>query len=237
MKRIIIKVIGVSTAVLIVLASIVYIASTSSSLSDRVTYAYEDAYQENYPSSHFNGYQSGYEEQYPMGYDAGYQDGVEDGHKRGYDKGYLTGIEEGRQRGYDTEYEIAIAVGREDGYEAGYESGIEAGRDDGRSSRVKLHEPSYAEVIDFLEHDETNLEEYVEDEYICTDFSARVNNSAEAEGIRCILVLLSYKNNKMGHAMVAFRTTDKGTVFIEPQSDEIVDLDFSHNVEEILGIW
>lgn len=237
MKRIDITTIGVSTGVLIVLASIAYIAYTSASLSSRVAYAYEDAYQENYPDSYANGYQLGYKEQYPMGYDAGYQDGVEDGHKRGYDEVYLTGTEEGRRQGYDIEYAIAIAVGRESGYEAGYESGIEAGRGDGLSSQIDLHEPSYMEVIDFLRRDETDLEPYLEDEYVCTDFSADVNNSAEAEGIRCILVLLAYKDNKVGHAIVAFKTTDEGTVFVEPQSDKIIDPASNYNVEEILGIW
>ena len=237
MKRINIATIGVSAGILIVIASIAYIAYTSFSLNSRVAYAYEDAYQENYSNSSFNGYQSGYQGQYQVGYDAGYQDGVEDGHKRGYDEAYLTGTEEGRRQGYDTEYAIAIEVGRENGYEAGYESGIEAGQDDGQSSKVRLHEPSYMEVIDFLRRDETNLEPYLEDEYICTDFAADVNNNAEAEGIRCYLVLLAYKDNNMGHAIVAFNTTDASAVFVEPQTDEIIDPHLNYNIEEILGIW
>ena len=46
-------------------------------------------------------------------------------------------------------------------------------------------------------------------------------NNAEADGIRCAYVRLGFP--ALGHAIVAFQTTDRGLVFVEPQSDEIAN--------------
>ncbi|MFC1983889.1 hypothetical protein ACFLVO_02595 [Chloroflexota bacterium] len=199
-------------------------------------YAYGNAYQENYPDSYDNGYQVGYNAQYPVGHDEGYQSGLEDGHKRGYDEAYEIGIVDGYSQGYDVEYAIAVTYRHQTGYDKGYESGIEDGRNDGISAKVNLHKPSYDEVVDFLRFDPTNRKPYIEDEYICTDFSADVSNNAEDKGIQCILVLIEYKGNQVGHAIISFNTTDRGTIFVEPQTDEIIDPAETYEVQSMEAI-
>jgi hypothetical protein len=85
-----------------------------------------------------------------------------------------------------------------------------------------LKDPTYKEMKDFLLQDETDTKPYQIDEHTCTDFSAEVNNNAEDAGIRCAAVYIIYP--KTGHTIVAFNTTDKGLIFIEPQFDEEVIL-------------
>ena len=82
--------------------------------------------------------------------------------------------------------------------------------------RYELHDPTYSEVINFLSKDKTDKNEYTSS-YTCNYFSKDVNNNAEAQGIRCAYVVLEYLD--VGHAIVAFDTTDRGLVYFEPQHD------------------
>jgi len=81
-----------------------------------------------------------------------------------------------------------------------------------------LRDPSYQEMKDFLEQDDTSEQEYLRNEYICVDFAANVKANAAEEGIRCAYVVIEYLGTN-GHAIVAFDTTDRGLVYIEPQFD------------------
>jgi len=84
-------------------------------------------------------------------------------------------------------------------------------------NKYDLHDPTYSEVIDFLNKDKTNSNTYNPSSYTCAYFSKDVNNNAESKGVRCAYVELSYPS--IGHAIVAFETTDKGLVYFEPQHD------------------
>jgi hypothetical protein len=90
------------------------------------------------------------------------------------------------------------------------------------SNTYNLKDPTYQEMKDFLEADNTDTKPYEIDAHTCTDFSAEVNNNAEEAGIRCAAVYIIYP--KTGHTIVAFNTTDKGLIFIEPQFDDEVIL-------------
>ncbi len=81
--------------------------------------------------------------------------------------------------------------------------------------------PTYAEMWRFLLEDKTDKNPYIPGAYTCLEFSRDVNNNAEEQGIRCALVLIFFRDGK-GHAIVAFETTDKGLIFIEPQRDQEV---------------
>ena len=81
-----------------------------------------------------------------------------------------------------------------------------------------LRDPTYREVMEFLAEDDTSGKEYAEGRYTCIDFATAIKaNAAEAE-IRCAYVVIEYRGGA-GHAIVAFDTTDRGLVFIEPQFD------------------
>jgi flagellar basal body-associated protein FliL len=133
----------------------------------------------------------------------------------------------GYQKGNEAIYNQGYSQGKEDGYQAGYKSGLEAGykpaSEQETSTGYALRNPTYQEMKTFLAQDTTNSMTYAEDEYVCVDFSAAVNNNAEAEGIRCAIVDMFHPEG-YGHTIVAFETADKGLIFIEPQFDREVEL-------------
>jgi len=87
-------------------------------------------------------------------------------------------------------------------------------------SKYKMHDPTYQEVLFFIEDDETDKIPYDEETFSCKDYASIVNDNAESEGIRCCVVSLSFKES--GHVLIGFDTIDKGMVYVEPQSDELV---------------
>jgi len=92
-------------------------------------------------------------------------------------------------------------------------------------SRYELHDPSYSEVINFLNNDKTNEKPYDDETFNCANYAQEVNNNAEEHDIRCAYVLVVISDPDVNHACVAFNTTDKGMVYYEPQSDEKVNLE------------
>ncbi len=85
-----------------------------------------------------------------------------------------------------------------------------------------LTDPTYQEMKRFISADRTDANEYVDDSYVCGDFSADVKKNANEQKIRCAYVVIDHPDT--GHVIVAFNTTDKGIIYIEPQSDEEVNL-------------
>ena len=83
-----------------------------------------------------------------------------------------------------------------------------------------LHNPTFAEALEFLDDDRTNENEYIEGEYVCSHFAADVNNNAEELGIRCAMVDIRFPDS--GHAIVAFETVDEGLVYYDPITDDRV---------------
>ena len=120
-----------------------------------------------------------------------------------------------------------------------------------------LRDPSYQEMKAFLTQDETSEQEYLRNEYICVDFAANVKANAAEEGIRCAYVVIEYLGTT-GHAIVAFDTTDRGLVYVEPQFDwdvepeigrryyqcvvpppgqYMVEPDYDDTIARIVAIW
>ena len=87
-----------------------------------------------------------------------------------------------------------------------------------------LRDPSYQEMKTFLSEDNTSEQEYLEGRYTCVDFAAAVKSNAAREGIRCAYVVVEFRGGG-GHAIVAFDTTDRGLIFVEPQFDWEVELE------------
>lgn len=90
----------------------------------------------------------------------------------------------------------------------------------------ELRDPTYLEMEAFLADDRTSSNTYDRgsflrlDDYVCIDFANDVKRNAIKEGIRCAGVGISF--GRRGHALIAFQTTDRGIIFIEPQDDYIV---------------
>lgn len=108
------------------------------------------------------------------------------------------------------------------------------------SQSITLKNPTFQELKDFILKDPTNRNKFVLNQYECRHFATEVNNNAEAEGLRSAFVLLCYDRGQ--HAVVAFDTTDRGLVYIEPQTDAVIhpevgDTYEGKEIKEILIAW
>ena len=106
-------------------------------------------------------------------------------------------------------------------YQVGYEAGYEQGVEDGAGSGWYIRDPTYAEAIAFISLDETDKNDWTED-YVCYDFTADFAGNAFQMGYRCGFVYIEF--SETAHAIACFNTTDSGLIYVEPQTDEIVDV-------------
>ena len=76
------------------------------------------------------------------------------------------------------------------------------------------HNPTWKELKNFLNSDNTESIRYDYNSFICGDFAERLHNNAERAGIRAAVVIV-YFTSGSPHAVDAFYTTDKGLVYID----------------------
>jgi hypothetical protein len=82
----------------------------------------------------------------------------------------------------------------------------------------QTHNPTYKEMLDFINMDTTETNQYSIN-YVCHNFSMDVIKNAKSKGMEAgYVTILAEPTN---HAIVAFKTTDKGVYYLEPQSDII----------------
>jgi len=74
-------------------------------------------------------------------------------------------------------------------------------------------DPTWAELIDFLVEDKTDERTYRSGVYDCGSFARDVHNNAERAGIRAAYVYTYFPTIR--HAFNAFKTTDRGLMFID----------------------
>lgn len=133
---------------------------------------------------------------------------------KGYDRGYI--------EAYSVNYQEARSEAYAKGYDKWYKIGQGNSTEEGVVPQVKLHNPTYVELQEFLSRDQTDTHLFISGEYVCFDFAAALNNNAEASGIRAAYVRI--RSKEWSHAVVAFETVDKGLIFVEPQSDKDIEL-------------
>ncbi len=104
-------------------------------------------------------------------------------------------------------------------YQLGYDVGYVQGVEDGAGSGWYIRDPTYAEAIAFINSDRTDENEFTDD-YVCYDFTADFNANAFQMGYRCGFVYIEFPHS--AHAIACFNTTDRGLIYVEPQTDEIV---------------
>jgi len=76
-------------------------------------------------------------------------------------------------------------------------------------------DPTWQQLINFLNTDQTDRREYVLNEYVCSGFTEDIHNNAEAIGIRCAIVHVEFEDAVVTHVLNAFNTVDRGLVFID----------------------
>lgn len=79
--------------------------------------------------------------------------------------------------------------------------------------------PTFAELVAFLERDPTDGYSYIvgppKNAFVSSDFAETVHNNAEAAGIRAAWVDIDIEGEGNSHALNAFETTDLGLVYID----------------------
>ena len=80
---------------------------------------------------------------------------------------------------------------------------------------------SYAEVLAFLKEDQTNEVQYGVGQFDCKEYALFTWIHALTAGIDCYPVIVM-RDAPTSHMIVAFRTTDRHMIFIEPQADQEV---------------
>jgi hypothetical protein len=83
------------------------------------------------------------------------------------------------------------------------------------TENVSAADVTWKELKSFLFLDKTDEIPYIPNFFECASFAEIVHNNAEARGIRAAFVALFFSNEFTGHALNAFHTTDKGTVYID----------------------
>jgi len=79
----------------------------------------------------------------------------------------------------------------------------------------------------FLSNDHTNSNAYILGKYTCVNYAMDLVANAHKANIGAWIVAVEFDRSEIGHAFVAFKTTDMGVVWIEPQSD------YAYNAVEI----
>jgi hypothetical protein len=75
-------------------------------------------------------------------------------------------------------------------------------------------DPTYDELINFIQNDTTDQHPYVDGQYVCADYAEDVQHNAEAAGYKCGYVVINFIDGP-GHACNAFNTVDDGLVYID----------------------
>lgn len=81
-------------------------------------------------------------------------------------------------------------------------------------------DPTWGRLKEFLASDDTDRQTYCPNSFVCADFAEMLHNNAEAAVIRAAYVTIvlgpsPYYPLTGGHALNAFRTTDRGLVYID----------------------
>jgi len=89
-----------------------------------------------------------------------------------------------------------------------------------KSNKISL-QPSYKIVKQFMMKDDTDKLEYKDDEFVCAEFARRFIANFRKYGYYACTTTITFEDDT-AHAIVAINTSDKGIIFVEPQSDKII---------------
>jgi hypothetical protein len=105
-------------------------------------------------------------------------------------------------------------------------------------SNKKARDPSWEQLVWFLNCDNTDKREYIDNVFNCVDFAETLQNNAAKAGWRSAFVGIQVCDNTTGkisgHALNAFQTTDFGLVYIDcmrGKNETISDAEKLANVE------
>ena len=83
--------------------------------------------------------------------------------------------------------------------------------------------PTYNQAEQFIAVDPTNSNLYIPGKYVCSNFAEDFQANAKKSGFNCGVVTVLFSDLST-HALDCFNTTDRGLIFVEPQTDQLVSL-------------
>lgn len=223
-----------SIVCIISLVGSLFIYSQSLAVNSSVSDRYDEGYASGLDAGDSQGYNRGLSDGvssgYLQGYGAGFANGTLNAPKPTqapdrYSEGYDAGLASGKSAGYSDGY----SKGTTDGFNTGYSQGYVNGSKDGAGTGYNIRDPTYSEMLNFIASDQTDKNTYDEYTYYCYHFCNDVLTNAFSQGLKGGFVYIEFTEG--AHAAVCFDTVDKGLVFVEPQSDELVNVAVGLNYE------
>ena len=84
-------------------------------------------------------------------------------------------------------------------------------------------DPTFAEAARFVESDKTSTHQYIAGTYTCSNFAEAFQATALKAGLNCGIVTAFFPD-ETSHDLDCFNTTDRGSIYVEPQNDQMVNL-------------
>jgi len=83
--------------------------------------------------------------------------------------------------------------------------------------RSTLKDPTWEELRQFLEADDTETLVYLPDEFDCVGFALTLRDRTWRRGFRCAFVEVEFEGTEYGnaHALTAFNTPDRGLIYVD----------------------
>lgn len=94
--------------------------------------------------------------------------------------------------------------------------------------------PTFDELVRFLDVDKTETLEYIPGKFVCGDFAQLLHNRAEKQGIKAGWVHVEFTHDGIDHACNVFNTIDRGLVFVDATG--IYPNDEYNNTDKIVEI-
>jgi hypothetical protein len=116
--------------------------------------------------------------------------------------------------------EVEVVESYSNGYTEGEIEGYIQGVIDGAGRGYTIRDPTYSEAILFVDSDRTDMNPYIEGEYVCWNFAADFIENGSNQGYKVGFVYIQFPQS--AHAIVCLNTTDNDLIFIEPQDDNII---------------
>ena len=93
-----------------------------------------------------------------------------------------------------------------------------------RGKEINIEPKTKADVLLFLHLNLVDIHEYVDITYDCKHFTIDLVVDATLQGFKVGVVSIGFNDSIVGHIIAVFETTDEGIIYVEPQSDNILDL-------------
>lgn len=88
---------------------------------------------------------------------------------------------------------------------------------------IPMHEQTFKDVSGFVADSIISGNTY-EEGMNCVDFALLMARDAHWKGIGADVIKIEYVGYELAHAALVFPTSDQGLVFVDPQTDRVIDL-------------